>query len=76
MGKLTTQLEETPYTFSGDDEEMRFVADEDDGGAMWQQVSTEEPSVCTRILWSDLSIKILSQDSGGGGVGSLLISAR
>jgi hypothetical protein len=30
MGILTVQLEETTYSFSGGDEEVRFVADEDD----------------------------------------------
>jgi hypothetical protein len=52
MGKLTAQLENTTYSFSWDDEEVRFIADEDDEvratvshRSMWQQVSTEEPSV-------------------------------
>jgi hypothetical protein len=30
VGKLTAQLEEITYYFSGADEEVRFVADEDD----------------------------------------------
>ncbi len=30
MGKLTSQLEETTYSFSRGDEEVRFVVDEDD----------------------------------------------
>jgi hypothetical protein len=29
-GKQTAQLEETTYSFSGGDEEVRYVADEDD----------------------------------------------
>ncbi len=30
MGKVTAQLEETTYFFSGGDEEVRFVADDND----------------------------------------------
>ncbi len=30
MGKLTAQLEETPYSFARDDEEVRFIAEKDD----------------------------------------------
>jgi hypothetical protein len=52
QGILTVQLEETTYSFSRGDEEVRFVAYEDDEvrttvshRSMWQQVSTEESSV-------------------------------
>jgi hypothetical protein len=51
MGKWTAQMEETTHSFSGGDEEVRFVTDEDEVRttesyrSVWQQVSTEEPSV-------------------------------
>ncbi len=52
MGQLTAQLEEKNYFFSGGYEEVRFVADKDDEvkttvshRSVWQQVSTEEPTV-------------------------------
>jgi hypothetical protein len=58
MGELSTRLEKTTYSSSRDDKEVRFVANEDDEVRttvrnhryVWQQVSTEEPSVCTQVL--------------------------
>ncbi len=53
----SAQMEETTYSFLGSDEEVRFVADEDDEmkttvshGSLCQQKSTEDPSVSTQNL--------------------------
>jgi hypothetical protein len=53
VGKLTAQLEETTYSFSRGDKEVRFVAGEDNEVTttvshrpVWQQqMNIEEPSV-------------------------------
>jgi hypothetical protein len=46
MGKVTAQLEETTYFFSGGDEEVRFVADDND--EVRTTVSTDQ---CGRSKW-------------------------
>jgi hypothetical protein len=52
MGRLTAQLEETIYSFSGGDKEVRFVEDEVDEvrrtvshRSVCQQMRSEEPLV-------------------------------
>ncbi len=54
-------MEETTYSFSGGDEEVRYVADEDDEvgttvnhRSVQQQVSTGEPSVWTQRFNSQI----------------------
>jgi hypothetical protein len=61
---VTAQMEETTYSLSGDDDEVRLLLmvmmrwePQWKHRSMRQQATTEDFSDCTKILWSDLTTK-------------------